>query len=139
MRPYELVVIFSPDVAEDEMQDSIDRLIRQPVEGTGGEVADVNQWGRRKLAYPIQKHLEGNYVLTQLRLDPQRTKELEQRLVISEDVLRYLLVRLEELQPKPKPEQEAEAKPEGEAEATPEPEAAADNGGEEKEMVLWRG
>jgi len=62
----------------------------------GGEVEDVNHWGRRKLAYPIQKQLEGNYVVTQLRLDPQQTKELEQRLMISEEVMRHLLVRVEE-------------------------------------------
>ncbi len=96
MRQYELVVIISPQVAEEEMPDAIDRLIRRPVESRGGEIQEVNQWGRRKLAYPIQKHLEGNYVLTQLRLEPQLTKELEQGLHISEEVLRHLLIRLDE-------------------------------------------
>lgn len=96
MRQYELTIIVSPEVADDDLPDAIDRLIRQPVEGQGGEVQDVNQWGRRKLAYPIQKQLEGNYVITQLRLDPQRTKELEQKLTISEEVMRHLLIRLDE-------------------------------------------
>ena len=96
MRQYELVVIMSLQVADDEVEDAIDRLIRRPVEGGGGEVQDVNHWGRRKLAYPIQRQLEGNYVVTQLRLEPQRTKELEQRLFISEEIIRHLLVRLEE-------------------------------------------
>ena len=98
MRQYELIVIISPQVAEEEMPDTIDRLIRHPIEGQGGEIQEVNQWGRRKLAYPIQKQLEGNYVLTQLRLDPLRTKELEQRLLISEEVIRHLLIRLDDEQ-----------------------------------------
>ena len=96
MRQYELIVIMSPQVPDDELSDAIDRLIRRPVEERGGEVQDVNHWGRRKLAYPIQRQLEGNYVLTQLRLDPQQSKELEQRLVISEEIMRHLLVRVEE-------------------------------------------
>ena len=96
MRRYELIVIINPQVADDEVPDAIDRLVRRPVEGQGGELGDVNQWGRRKLAYPISKHVEGNYVLTELRLDPQQTKELERGLHISEEVIRHLLVRLDE-------------------------------------------
>ncbi|MCH7718252.1 MAG: 30S ribosomal protein S6 [Chloroflexi bacterium] len=96
MRQYELIIIISSQVTEEEVPDAIDRLIRQPIEGQGGEIQEVNQWGRRKLAYPIQKQLEGNYVLTQLRLDPQRTKELEQKLTISEEVIRHLLIRLDD-------------------------------------------
>ena len=96
MRRYELVVIVSPEVAEDEMPDAVDRLIRQPVESEGGEVQETDHWGRRKLAYPIQRHQEGNYVLTQLNMDPQKTGELERSLQISEEVLRHLLIRLDE-------------------------------------------
>jgi small subunit ribosomal protein S6 len=96
LRRYELVVIISPQVADDEVPEAIERLVRRPVEGQGGEIGEVNQWGRRKLAYPIQRHLEGNYVLTELRLDPLRTKELERGLHISEEVIRHLLVRLDE-------------------------------------------
>jgi small subunit ribosomal protein S6 len=96
LRRYELVVIISPQVADDEVPEAVERLVRRPVEGQGGEVGEVNQWGRRKLAYPIEKHLEGSYVLTEFRLDPQRTKELERGLHISEEVIRHLLVRLDE-------------------------------------------
>jgi small subunit ribosomal protein S6 len=97
LREYELVVILSPQVADDDVEEALSRLIRQPVESRGGEVLEVNHWGRRKLAYPIQRHLEGNYVLFQIRVDPAHTKELEQRLLISEEVLRHLLVRAEEV------------------------------------------
>ncbi|MEX0786737.1 MAG: 30S ribosomal protein S6 [Dehalococcoidia bacterium] len=99
MRRYELTVIITPDVAEDDLPDAIDRLVKRPVESGGGEMQGVDVWGRRRLAYPIQRHLEGNYVLTQLQLDPQQTTELERGLQISEEVIRHLLVRLEEEQP----------------------------------------
>lgn len=94
MREYELVVIMRPDVGDDEVPDMVDRLIRRSIESRGGELQGVNQWGRRKLAYPIKRHLEGNYVFSQLRLDPQKTRELEQGLMLSEEVLRHLLIRV---------------------------------------------
>lgn len=96
MRRYELVVIISPQVADEAVPETIDRLIRRPVEGQGGVCEEVSHWGRRKLAYPIARHLEGNYVLTQLQMEPQQTKELERGLRISEEVMRHLLVRVEE-------------------------------------------
>ena len=96
MRRYEMVVIITPDVAGDDVEEAVERLIRRPVEGDGGTLDEVDNWGRKKLAYPIQKHLEGNYVFTRLQLDPQKTTDLERGLQISEEVLRYLLIRLEE-------------------------------------------
>ncbi len=93
MREYELVVILTPELAEEDMPAAIDRLSAS-VSNRGGEVVEVNPWGRRKLAYPIRKHLEGNYVLTKIKLDPSRTVELEAGLHMSEEVLRHLLVRL---------------------------------------------
>jgi small subunit ribosomal protein S6 len=96
LRDYELVVIISPDVADEAVPETVERLIRRPVEARGGEVREVNHWGRRKLAYPIRKYLEGNYVVTQLRLDPQRTKEIEQGLLLADEVIRHLLVRLDD-------------------------------------------
>ena len=96
MHRYELVVIISPQVADDEMPDAVERLVRRPIESQGGVCQEVNLWGRRKLAYAVRKHLEGNYVLTQLQLEPAKARELEQGLLISEDVIRHLLVRLDE-------------------------------------------
>ena len=96
MRRYELVTILSPQVADDEVADTVDRLIRRPIESQGGVCDEVNVWGRRKLAYPIQKHVEGNYVLANFQMGPERTRDLEHTLRISEEVLRHLLVRLDE-------------------------------------------
>jgi len=90
------VVIITPQVADDEVPDAVERLVRRPVESQGGVCQEVNVWGRRKLAYPVKKHQEGNYVLTNLELDPTKAKELEQGLLISEEVIRHLLVRLDE-------------------------------------------
>ena len=93
MRDYELVVILSPELAEEDVPAAIDRL-SQLIGDRGGEVRDVDRWGRRKLAYPINKHLEGNYLVTQVRLEPDRTSDVEAGLRISEEVLRHLLVRV---------------------------------------------
>ena len=92
MRDYELVVILSPELAEEEVPAAIDRL-SQLIADRGGEVTDINRWGRRKLAYPIKKQVEGNYLVTQVKLDPRRTTDIEAGLRISEEVLRHLLVR----------------------------------------------
>jgi small subunit ribosomal protein S6 len=93
LRDYELVVILSPELAEEDIPAAIDRL-SQLIVDRGGEVKDVDRWGRRKLAYPINKHLEGNYLVTQVRLDPDRTSDVEAGLRISEEVLRHLLLRV---------------------------------------------
>jgi small subunit ribosomal protein S6 len=93
LRDYELVVILSPELAEEDLPAAIDRL-SQLIVDRGGEVKDVDRWGRRKLAYPISKHLEGNYLVTQVRLEPDRTSDVEAGLRISEEVLRHLLIRV---------------------------------------------
>lgn len=93
MRDYELVVIISPSVADDEIDTTIEK-INQFISERGGSTTEVNQWGKRKLAYPIKDHMEGYYVLTQLNMDPKLTAELEASLELSEDILRHLLVRL---------------------------------------------
>jgi small subunit ribosomal protein S6 len=93
LRDYELVVILSPELAEEDLPAAIDRL-SQLIVDRGGEVKDVDRWGRRKLAYPINKHLEGNYLVTQVRLEPDRTSDVEAGLRISEEVLRHLLIRV---------------------------------------------
>jgi small subunit ribosomal protein S6 len=93
LRDYELVVILSPELAEEDIPAAIDRL-SQLIVDRGGEVKDIDRWGRRKLAYPINKHLEGNYLVTQVRLDPNRTSDVEAGLRISEEVLRHLLLRV---------------------------------------------
>ena len=93
LRDYELVLIISPEVLGEKFDAVIDN-ISQFITGKGGIISDVEQWGKRRLAYPIKHFDEGNYVLTRFKLKPPSGKELEANLQISEEVLRHLLVRL---------------------------------------------
>ena len=95
MRDYELVLIISPEIAEEDVPSAIDK-VSQFIAGRGGVVESVNRWGRRKLAYAIQRHLEGNYVVTQFRLDPDQVAGLEASLGLAEEVIRHLVVRTDE-------------------------------------------
>ena len=93
LRDYELVLVVSPEVTG-EYFDAIMGKLSQFVTETGGIMAEVEQWGKRKLAYPINHFNEGSYVLSRFKLKPTLSKELEANLQISEDILRYLLIKL---------------------------------------------
>ena len=93
LREYELVLIVSPEVVGEKFDAVIDN-VSQFITGKGGIISDVEQWGKRRLAYPIKHFKEGSYVLTRFKLNPTLSKELEANLQISEEVLRHLLVRL---------------------------------------------
>jgi small subunit ribosomal protein S6 len=90
-----MVVILNPEIGDDVVGESLERL-SQTVTSRGGEIVDVNHWGRRRLAYPIKRHLEGNYVVSQIKLDPGQVPDLESNLRISEEVIRHLIVRADE-------------------------------------------
>jgi len=93
LKEYELVLIISPEVGDETLEAAIDNVSKF-ITGSGGTISNVERWGKRKLAYPIRHFLEGDYVLTQFRLKPALSKQLEANLQISEDVLRHLLVKL---------------------------------------------
>jgi small subunit ribosomal protein S6 len=95
LHEYELVVVMNSEIAEEDVPAALDR-VTAAVTSRGGEVVEVAPWGRRKLAYPINRHLEGNYVVTQIRLDPARAHELESGFAISDDIIRHLLIRKDE-------------------------------------------
>ena len=92
-RHFEMVLVINPE-ADGERFDSVLDNINQLITGLGGEVSDVEQWGKRKLAYPIKGLTEGNYVLTHFKMEPSKNKELEAKLKISEDITRHLLIKL---------------------------------------------
>lgn len=92
MRDYELIVIVSPEVPEEEIPANLDK-ISEFITNKGGSVIEVERWGKRKLAYPIKHFKEANYVLARLKLEPSTTTELETNLRISEKILRHLLIR----------------------------------------------
>ena len=93
LRDYELIVIFNPQVVEEKFDATIDS-VSQFITERGGTIADVERWGKKRLAYPIEHFMEGSYVLTRFSLKPALSKELEANLQISEEVLRHLLVKL---------------------------------------------
>jgi small subunit ribosomal protein S6 len=90
---YELVLIVSPEVTDEEMPDFITKL-GELINKVGGSVDEVNQWGKRQLAYPIKRSTEGNYVLSKLKLKPTVTKDLEANFRLSSKILRHLLIKL---------------------------------------------
>ena len=93
-RDYEMVLILNPELADDKLNASLENF-NKLIADMGGTMSEVQQWGKRKLAYPIKKYSEGNYVLTRFQLQPAMSKDLEAKLFISEDVIRHLLVRLD--------------------------------------------
>jgi len=94
VRSYELVFIVHPEVDEDGLTAVVETL-EGLVKRNGGEVTQVEPWGLRRLAYPIQKQWEGQYVLMRLELEPQGVAELERGLGLTEQLMRHLVVRVE--------------------------------------------
>ena len=94
MRRYELMLIFRPDAPDDRISAIIDRTTRQ-VTTDGGQIVKVAPWGRRRLAYPIDRHREGAYHIVVFEAPTTAIAELERGLLITEEVLRHLVVRQE--------------------------------------------
>src|SRR6476661_2563594 len=94
MRRYELMLIIRPDVADDKGQAVIDRITRQ-ITAAGGQILKVAPWGRRRLAYPIDRHREGSYHIVLFQSPAESISELEHSLLITEEVLRHLITRVE--------------------------------------------
>ena len=94
MRRYELMLVLRPDVADDKAQAVIDRTTRQIVAGEG-QIVKVAPWGRRRLAYPIDRYREGSYHIVLFEAPSDALAELERGLQITEEVLRHLVTRVE--------------------------------------------
>ena len=92
LNEYELLYIVHPRRAADDVPAVIEWVSGLVTQG-GGEVLSVDDWGRRRLAYPIAHEFEGNFVLTTLRLSPEGPRAIESQMVISEDIMRHILIR----------------------------------------------
>ena len=113
MRPYELVVVLHPDL-EIDVDAPIAKLERL-VNGAGGKITKRDNWGKRRLAYPVKKQLYGIYVYFELELPPEAVRQIETQLLIVEEVIRFLVVHKLVLQrnpeDQPKPRSTEELKP----------------------------
>ena len=99
MREYELFLVIDADVAEENVSAIIERVTQLIVAGHGGiagEVTKVDARGKRRLAYSINRKAEGQDLVLNFRTPPQALPEVERILKLDEQVLRYLLVRLDE-------------------------------------------
>lgn len=99
MREYELYLVLDAETEEPDVQAIIDRLtqiIQSGPNETRGEVIKVEMRGKRRLAYPIKKKMEGQDIVLNFQSPPPVPAEMERILKINERVLRYLIVRLDE-------------------------------------------
>ena len=95
MRIYEELFILQPDVT-DEVVDPLIEQLSGIITGQGGTVDKNEKWGVRKLAYRVQKYNEGYYVLLQFTAGPETVKEMERRLRVTDVVMKFLTVRIDE-------------------------------------------
>jgi len=92
MHRYETLFILHPELPEAQVRETIDRL-RRLIENMGGQIAELQDWGMRELAYPIQKQPRGTYVLVQYSARPEVVKELERTMKLADEILRFISVR----------------------------------------------
>lgn len=94
MRRYELMLVLRPDLPDDRTSAVLDRTTRG-IGAAGGQIVKVAPWGRRRLAYPIERHREGSYHIVIFEAPAESIDELERSLLITEEVLRHLVTRAE--------------------------------------------
>ncbi|WP_227763054.1 30S ribosomal protein S6 [Zhaonella formicivorans] len=95
MRSYEALYIIKPSVEAEQIPAVVEKF-KQLIVDNGGEVTNVDEWGKRRLAYEVEKHREGYYVLMNFKSPAQTAHELERIFKIADEILRYLVIRLDE-------------------------------------------
>lgn len=95
MRNYELSVVLFSTLSEEEKVATLEK-VKELITRFGGEITNVDDWGKRKLAYEIEKQREGFYYFIQFQAEASTPAEIESRVRIMEQVLRYLIVSLED-------------------------------------------
>ena len=92
MNKYELAVVVSAKIEDDARTETIEK-VKEIIARFGGNVTDVDEWGKRRLAYEIQKMKEGYYYFVRFEADSTVPAEVESRLRIMENVIRFLCIR----------------------------------------------
>jgi small subunit ribosomal protein S6 len=127
MREYELTVVYDLAVQEAGGPDASVQQLTTIIEARGGKLLKVDHWGRRRMAYPINRVIDGDYIVTRVEMEPGAVAPLEATLRIDERIFRHLVVRADELPlplPPREPRQQPGAAPAPVAEAVPAAEAA---------------
>lgn len=95
MNKYESIYVIRPDLEEEAIKALVEKFSNLIVQ-EGGQIDNVDEWGKRKLAYPIQDFYEGYYVLMNFTAAPTVPQELERVYKITDDIIRYLTIRLDQ-------------------------------------------
>jgi small subunit ribosomal protein S6 len=98
MRRYELMLLLRPDLEDDKLQAAVEKVTRAVVNG-GGSLSKVSPWGKRRLAYDIDRHREASYFLIHFDIEPDQVRDIERGLLISDDILRHLVTVIEDRGP----------------------------------------
>ena len=93
MRSYEMIVILQADIEDHK---TVSDEVAEIVGGLGAEIEKVDLWGKKRFAYPIEKQVEGFYILYTFKLDPAQVKEMERILSLRSQIIRHMVVNLED-------------------------------------------
>jgi small subunit ribosomal protein S6 len=93
LRPYEILVIVDPRPTDEEVTALLTQLGEQ-LKGLGADVSNIDNWGKRRLAYDTRKQREGTYAVMTVTAEPSMVKEFERQLRLNENVLRFLSTRV---------------------------------------------
>ena len=92
--PYELMYVVRPTLDEQTLA-TVNEKVTKFVTNVGGEILKREDWGKRRLAFPVAKFTEGFYSVLQLKLAPTAVRDLERNLTLTEEILRHLVTRVE--------------------------------------------
>ncbi|NPV42579.1 MAG: 30S ribosomal protein S6 [Firmicutes bacterium] len=95
MRNYETLFIIDPNLDEEAIKNLIEKF-KGLIETNGGEITNLDEWGKRRLAYKVENLTEGYYVLINFKGEPAVAQDLERVFKITEGIVRYLIIRNEE-------------------------------------------
>ncbi len=98
MRRYELMLLLRPDLEDDKLQAAVEKVTRAIV-NAGGSLSKVSPWGKRRLAYDIDRHREASYFLIHFDIEPGQVRDIERGLLISDEILRHLVTVIEDRGP----------------------------------------
>ncbi len=96
MRQYETMVLLSPELTDETVEEKISGFEKKVTEG-GGEVLNVDRWGKKRLAYPIQRQRHGIYFIVTYHSEPEVVTDIERDMRIDEETWRYMTVRMDEV------------------------------------------